>query len=35
MGELAVELLLRRMEGEKIAEPHRVLDVRLIERATT
>lgn len=35
MGDLAVELLLRRMEGEKIEEPHRVLNVTLIVRATT
>lgn len=35
MGELAVELLLKRMEGEKIEEPHRVLAVQLVKRATT
>lgn len=35
MGELAVELLLRRMAGEPIEEPHRVLDVALIRRGTT
>ena len=35
MGELAVELLLRRIEGEKIEAPHRILGVELISRATT
>lgn len=35
MGDMAVELLLKRMDGEKIEEPHRVLDVSLIVRATT
>ena len=35
MGELAVELLLKRIDGEKIEQPHRVLDVTLIQRATT
>lgn len=35
MGELAVELLLQRIEGEKIENAHRVLDVRVIHRATT
>ena len=35
MGDLAVELLLKRMDGEKIELPHRVLDVSLIVRATT
>ena len=35
MGEMAVELLFKRMDGEKIEDAHRVLDVRLIQRATT
>jgi len=35
MGALAVELLLQRMDGEPIEEPHRVLAVELIQRATT
>ncbi|NLI21517.1 MAG: LacI family transcriptional regulator [Clostridiales bacterium] len=35
MGDLAVELLLRRMEGEKIDRPHRVLGVELVRRSTT
>lgn len=35
MGDLAVELLLKRLDGEKIEEPHRILDVSLIVRATT
>ena len=35
MGDLAVELLLKRIEGEKVDNPHRVLGVKLISRATT
>lgn len=35
MGDLAVELLLKRIEGEKVDNPHRVLGVTLISRATT
>jgi len=35
MGEIAVDLLLMRIAGSKIEHPHRVLDVELIQRATT